>query len=94
MGETAYAEEMLERCLYALEMAWHPWFSPQAANCRLDYSLPANRPMFSALFKHMQVRTGEPSEAMVSSACCELGAWPAACPQTSRCLRRCSNTWR
>ncbi|KAK9829524.1 hypothetical protein WJX72_006318 [[Myrmecia] bisecta] len=54
MGEHAYSEEMLERCLYALEMAWHPWFNPAAANCRLNYSVEANRPLFVALFRHMQ----------------------------------------
>lgn len=45
---------MLERCLYALEMAWHPWFNPATANCRLPYEQEQNRPLFTALFKHMQ----------------------------------------
>ncbi len=24
-GQHEYADDMLQRCLYALEMAWHPW---------------------------------------------------------------------
>lgn len=56
MGENSYAEEMLARALYALECAWHPAFSPAAAACRLDYEDEANRPLFTALFRHLQVR--------------------------------------
>ena len=48
---------MLERCLYALEMAWHPWFNPATANCRLPFVQEQNRPLFTALFKHMQARS-------------------------------------
>ena len=54
-GEQAYADEILERCLYALEMAWHPWFNPAGGNCRLDFEVEANRPLFTALFRYMQV---------------------------------------
>lgn len=53
-GQHEYADEMLQRCLYALEMAWHPSFSPATASCRLPYSQEQNRPLFAALFKHMQ----------------------------------------
>ena len=28
MGQHEYADEMLQRCLYGLEMAWHPWCAP------------------------------------------------------------------
>ena len=54
-GEVAYSDEMLERCLYALETAWHPTFNPAAAACQLDYADEKNRPMFTALFRHMMV---------------------------------------
>ncbi|KAK9851873.1 hypothetical protein WJX84_005125, partial [Apatococcus fuscideae] len=53
-GEQAYADEILERCLYALEMAWHPWFNPAGGNCRLDFEVEANRPLFTAIFRYMQ----------------------------------------
>jgi hypothetical protein len=54
MGETQKSSDLLERCLYALECAWHPWFNPASGKCRLDYSWDANKPLFYALFKHMQ----------------------------------------
>ncbi|CAL8471120.1 g10662 [Coccomyxa elongata] len=53
-GQHETADEMLERCLYALELACHPWFNPSTANCRLPYRQEQNRPLFTALFKHMQ----------------------------------------
>ena len=80
---------MLQRSLYALEMAWHPScalsrmlflqscgqhpsgqsqetgttivvlllrrFSPASTNCRLPYDIEENRPLFTALFRYMQV---------------------------------------
>ena len=44
----------------ALEMAWHPYFTPATANTRMDYGLSLNRPLFIALFKQTQVRTSSP----------------------------------
>ena len=44
------AEEMLERALYALEMAWHPSFSPAAASMHVPYEEP-NAPLFTCLFR-------------------------------------------
>lgn len=41
--------------LYCLEMAWHPFFSPASGSCRLEWGMPENRPLFVALFRHMQV---------------------------------------
>jgi Transcriptional repressor TCF25 len=55
-GDPAYADEMLERCLYGLEMAWHPAFNPPLGSCRVPYKHAANRPLFVALFRHMQAR--------------------------------------
>ena len=45
----------LERCLYALEMALHPYCVLGDASCRIPYESEKNRPLFTALFKHMQV---------------------------------------
>ncbi|MEW5297992.1 MAG: hypothetical protein WDW36_001159 [Sanguina aurantia] len=53
MGENAFAEEVLSRALYALEMAWHPSFSIGTAACRLEYEVEENRPLFVALFRHI-----------------------------------------
>lgn len=54
MGETQTSSDLLERCLYALEYAWHPWFNITTGRCRLDYRWDPNKPLFIALFKHMQ----------------------------------------
>lgn len=49
---------MLDRALWALEAAWHPGFTPATAACRLDYGVEENRPLFGALFRHVQVWMG------------------------------------
>jgi hypothetical protein len=54
MNELNTAQELVERCLYALECAWHPSFVPTTAACRLPYAEHENRPLFIALFKHVQ----------------------------------------
>ena len=66
MGEAQYAEEVLNRALYALEMAWHPAFDPSRGRCRLDIEEPENRPLFVALFRHAQVRLGGESCRLVA----------------------------
>lgn len=49
-------EECLARALYCLEMAWHPSFDvASGSSCRLDYQVEENRPLFVALFRHIQV---------------------------------------
>ena len=58
-GEGQHSAEMLERCLFALEGAWHPWFAEAAAagTARIDGS-GAHQPndaFFSAVFKHAGV---------------------------------------
>ena len=60
-GEGQHSAEMLERCLFALEGAWHPWFAEAAASgtARMDGS-GAHQPndaFFSAMFKHVQALT-------------------------------------
>jgi hypothetical protein len=42
---------MLERCLYALEMAWHPSFNPAAASAHIPYE-EQNKPLFIALLRY------------------------------------------
>ena len=53
-GEHTYADEMLERALYAFEMAWHPTFSPATGNCSLDFAHQPNRAFFKCLFRQTQ----------------------------------------
>lgn len=54
-GQHEQADELLQRCLYALEMALHPFFQWGEPNCRIPFEEESNRPLFAALFKHMQV---------------------------------------
>lgn len=54
MGENDYAQEVLNRALYALEAAWHPSFDLRNGTARLSYELPENRALFTALFRHLQ----------------------------------------
>ena len=52
-GEHASSDEMLERCLYALDLAFHPRFV--LGKSRMSHGPVRNRPLFAALFKQMQV---------------------------------------
>jgi len=54
-GQHEQADELLQRCIYALEMALHPYFKWGEANGRIPFEEEHNKPLFSALFKHMQV---------------------------------------
>lgn len=54
MGEAQVAAELLERCLYVLESAWHPHFNPTHGTCRLDYAWEPNRILFAALWRNVQ----------------------------------------
>ncbi|XP_043716492.1 transcription factor 25 [Telopea speciosissima] len=53
-GEHQSSADSIGKCLYALECGWHPLFSPLQGNCQLKYSHDTNKPLFSALFAHMQ----------------------------------------
>ncbi|XP_074286254.1 uncharacterized protein LOC141611576 [Silene latifolia] len=53
-GEYQTASDFIAKCLYALEYAWHPMFSPSNGNCRLDYTHETNKPFFVSLFNHMR----------------------------------------
>jgi Transcriptional repressor TCF25 len=57
MGEQSQADDMLDRCLYAFEMAWHHSFSIATANCMLDPERKQNKGFLEALFRQLQVLT-------------------------------------
>ncbi|KAL1569899.1 transcription factor 25-like [Salvia divinorum] len=52
-GEHQMSADATAKCLYALECAWHPLFTP-SRNCQLKYDHDLNKPLFSALFTHMK----------------------------------------
>lgn len=54
MGEAQVAGELLEKALYALECAWHPFFKPAEGNCCLKFAHEPNKPFFLALFRFAQ----------------------------------------
>ncbi|XP_047337682.1 transcription factor 25 [Impatiens glandulifera] len=53
-GEQQMASDLLAKCLYALECAWHPMFSPLRGNCQLKYNHKTNKPFYVTLFTHMR----------------------------------------
>ncbi|XP_049371108.1 uncharacterized protein LOC125836066 [Solanum verrucosum] len=53
-GEQQMSADCTARCLYALECAWHPMFTPLMGNCQLKFSCEINKPLFSVLFSHMK----------------------------------------
>ncbi|KAK1314622.1 hypothetical protein QJS10_CPA06g01434 [Acorus calamus] len=53
-GEHQHSADTIAKCLFALECAWHPLFSPVQGNCRLKYTHETNKPLFTALSSHMQ----------------------------------------
>lgn len=54
VGEQQMSGDTIARCLYALECAWHPTFTPLQGNCQLKYKHDTNKPIFAALFTHMK----------------------------------------
>ncbi|XP_061340890.1 uncharacterized protein LOC133287331 isoform X2 [Gastrolobium bilobum] len=54
VGEQQMSADALAKCLYALECAWHPMFTPLQGNCQLKFRHDTNKPIFSALFTHMK----------------------------------------
>ncbi|KAA8516243.1 hypothetical protein F0562_019422 [Nyssa sinensis] len=54
LGEHQMSTDATAKCLYALECAWHPMFSPLQGNCQLKYGHDTNKPLFSTLFTHMK----------------------------------------
>ena len=53
-GEHQMAANCIGKCLYALERAWHPLFSPLQGNCQLGGSHVTNEVMFLTLSSHMK----------------------------------------
>ncbi|TVU08947.1 hypothetical protein EJB05_42375 [Eragrostis curvula] len=53
-GEHQSSADAVEKCLFAMECAWHPLFSPLQGNYQLKYSHDTNKPYFTALFSHMK----------------------------------------
>ncbi|XP_010544897.1 PREDICTED: transcription factor 25 [Tarenaya hassleriana] len=54
VGEHQMAADSIGKCLYALECAWHPMFTPFEGNCQLKFSHETNKPLFTTLFTHMR----------------------------------------
>ncbi|GMI69525.1 hypothetical protein like AT2G46900 [Hibiscus trionum] len=54
LGEHQMSADTIAKCLYALECAWHPMFTPLQGNCQLKFSHDSNKPLFKALFTHMK----------------------------------------
>ncbi|KAI3455754.1 hypothetical protein Pfo_031476 [Paulownia fortunei] len=52
-GEHQMSADATAKCLYAMECAWHPLFTP-LQNCQLKYVHDTNKPFFSSLFTHMK----------------------------------------
>jgi hypothetical protein len=53
-GEHQSSADAVEKCLFAMESAWHPLFGPLQGNYQLKYSHDTNKPLFTALFSHMK----------------------------------------
>ncbi|KAL5572264.1 hypothetical protein UlMin_021861 [Ulmus minor] len=53
-GEQQMSADSISKCLYALECAWHPMFTPFQGNCQLKFSHETNKPIFTTLFAHMK----------------------------------------
>ncbi|EXC13627.1 hypothetical protein L484_019584 [Morus notabilis] len=53
-GEHQMSTDSISKCLYALECAWHPMFTPLQGNFQLKFSDEKNKPLFMALFAHMK----------------------------------------
>lgn len=54
VGEHQMSADAIAKCLYAMECAWHPMFTPLQGNCQLKFSHDSNKPLFKALLTHMK----------------------------------------
>ncbi|KAG7575184.1 Transcription factor 25 [Arabidopsis suecica] len=54
VGEHDMAADSIGKCLYGLERAWHPMFTPFQGNCRLEFTHETNKLFFKTLFTHMR----------------------------------------
>jgi Transcriptional repressor TCF25 len=76
MGDQSQADDLLDRCLYAFEMAWHHSFSIASANCMLDPERSENKGFLEALFRQLQVLN---PCCIVPAALAMGGAVPSRC---------------
>ncbi|KAG2290498.1 hypothetical protein Bca52824_050102 [Brassica carinata] len=53
-GDHQMSADAIGKCLYGLERAWHPMFTPFNGNCRLKFAHDTNKPFFTTLFAHMR----------------------------------------
>ncbi|KAB2597960.1 transcription factor 25-like [Pyrus ussuriensis x Pyrus communis] len=53
-GEHQISAELISKCLYALECACNPMFTPLQGNCQLKYSHETNKSLFTVPFTHMR----------------------------------------
>lgn len=53
-GEHHRSVDAIRQCLYGLECAWHPTFTPLQNICQLKYEHDNNKQLFTALFAHMK----------------------------------------
>jgi hypothetical protein len=72
-NEAARSTEMLERALYALEVAWHPSLVAglTTATARMDGNAAENKPLFDAMFRHINV-LGRKGCVRTALECCKL----------------------
>lgn len=54
VGEHQMAADAIGKCLYGLERAWHPMFTPFQGNCRLKFTHETNKPFFTTLSTYMR----------------------------------------
>ncbi|QDZ23881.1 transcription factor 25-like protein [Chloropicon primus] len=52
-GDFATADSFLERCIFCLESAFHPWFDVTKGSLRLSYKVEENQMMFQVLFRYI-----------------------------------------
>ena len=84
MGDQSQADDLLDRCLYAFEMAWHHSFSIASADCMLDPERSENKGFLEALFRQLQV----PSRSCLKPG--DTGNGGVEC-QCHRCARTLSS---
>jgi len=72
-GETAYADEMLEMCVYALERGWPQslFHTLETRGVQIPYKGPYNKSLFIALMRYVQI-LGRRGLFRTGLECCKL----------------------
>ena len=52
-GDFTTADLLLQRCIYALEYSFHPWFDVKSPLVRLEYNHETNQILFQVLFRYI-----------------------------------------